>query len=171
MRIGHVNLDEQVLVVAEIGNNHEGKFDVAKELVRKAAECGVGAVKLQTFRTKYFVGSHDKARYDRLCSFELTYRQFEELQQLAQLLGVLFFATPLDLESAKFLEGLVDCYKIASGDNNSYPLLELVCGAGTPTIISSSLSDLEQIAKSRQCIEDQCGVRRLPVPADVVDRV
>src|SRR5256712_14223798 len=109
MRIGHVNLDEQVLVVAEIGNNHEGKFDVAKELVRKAAECGVGAVKLQKFRTKYFVGSHDKARYYRLCSFELTYRQVEELHQLAESLGLLVFATPLDLGSATFFDGLVDC--------------------------------------------------------------
>jgi len=161
MRIGHVNLDEQFLVVAEIGNNHEGKFDVAKELVRKAAECGVGAVKFQTFRTKYFVGSHDKARYDRLRSFELSYRRFEELQQLAKSLGLLFLATPLDIESAKFLEGLVDCYKIASGDNNFYPLLEVVCQTGKPVIISSGFSDLEQIAKSRQFIEDQWRSRGL----------
>src|SRR5438309_4071900 len=155
MRIGHVNLDEQFLVVAEIGNNHEGKFDVAKELVRKAAECAVAAVKFQTFRTKYFVGSRDKARYDRLRSFELTYRQFEQLQQLAKSLGLLFLATPLDLESAKVLEGLVDCYRIASGDNNFYPLIELVCGTGKPLIISSGLSDLGQITKSKQFIEDQ----------------
>jgi N,N'-diacetyllegionaminate synthase len=161
MRIGHVNLDEQVLVVAEIGNNHEGKFDVAKELVRKAAECGVGAVKFQTFRTKYFVGSHDKARYDRLRSFELSYRQFEELQQLAKSLGLLFLATPLDLESAKFLEALVDCYKIASGDNNLYPLLEVVCQTGKPVVISSGLSDLAQIAKSKQFVEDQWRTRGL----------
>lgn len=155
MQIGTFNLDEKVLVVAEIGNNHEGNFAVAQELVRKAAECGVDAVKFQTFQTKYFVSASDRARYERLSSFELPYPKFERLRELAKSLGLLFISTPLDLLSAAFLEGLVDSYKIASGDNNFYPLIEFVCQTGKPLIISSGLSDLRQIAHSKQFVEKQ----------------
>ena len=153
MRIGGFNLDEKVLVVAEIGNNHEGNVEVAKTLVQQAAACGVDAVKFQTFQTRYFVSSRDQARYERLLQFELPYSAWEELAKVAKELGLLFFSTPLDLESAKFLEALVDCYKIASGDNNFYPLLEQVCRTGKPIILSSGLSDLNQVQKSKRFIE------------------
>lgn len=155
MQIGNVNLDEQVLVVAEIGNNHEGNFDVACQLVEKAAECGAGAVKFQTFQTRYFGNPIDQTRYQRLLSFELTHQQWNELHRLAKSLGLLFLSTPLDLPSVAVLEPLVDAYKIASGDNNFYPLIERVCQVGKPVIVSSGLSDLEQITKSTQFIENQ----------------
>jgi len=51
MRIGNLDSDERVIVIAEIGNNHEGSFDVALEMVDRAAEAGVDAVKFQTFKT------------------------------------------------------------------------------------------------------------------------
>jgi N,N'-diacetyllegionaminate synthase len=155
MRIGGFNLDDKVLVVAEIGNNHEGNVEVAKTLVQKAADCGVEAVKFQTFQTRYFVSSRDRARYEQLLRYELPFSAWEELQRIAKKLGLLFFSTPLDLESAKFLADLVDCYKIASGDNNFFPLLEQVCRTGKPIIMSSGLSDLNQVQKSKQFIEEQ----------------
>lgn len=153
MHIGGFNLDKKVLVVAEIGNNHEGNVEVAKTLVQQAAACGVDAVKFQTFQTRYFVRRQDQARYERLQQFELPYSAWEELAKVAKDLGLLFFSTPLDLKSAEFLEALVDCYKIASGDNNFYPLLEQVCRTGKPIILSSGLSDLNQVRKSKQFIE------------------
>jgi sialic acid synthase SpsE len=155
MHIGGFNLDDQVLVVAEIGNNHEGDFEVAKAMVQRAAECGVDAVKFQTFQTKYLVNSRDQARYERLLQFEIPYAQWEELHRLTKELGLLFFSTPLDLESAKFLKDLVDCYKIASGDNNFFPLIEQVCATGKPIILSSGLSDLSRVQQAQQFIEAQ----------------
>jgi sialic acid synthase SpsE len=155
MHIGGFNLDEKVLVVAEIGNNHEGDFEVAKAMVQRAAECGVDAVKFQTFQTKYLVNSRDQARYERLLQFEIPYAQWEELHRLTKELGLLFFSTPLDLESAKFLKDLVDCYKIASGDNNFFPLIEQVCATGKPIILSSGLSDLSRVQQAQQFIEAQ----------------
>lgn len=148
MNIGGVDLERDVLVIAEIGNNHEGSIETAKALVRKAAECGVHGVKFQTFQAKYFVSPRDKARFDRLSRFELSIREFEELQRLAKSLGLFFLSTPLDMESAAFLEDLVDCYKIASGDNNFYPLIERVCKTGKPIIVSSGLSEMAQVRKT-----------------------
>ena len=50
------------LIIAEIGNNHEGKFSVAKKLIDLAAEAGVDAVKFQTFRTKKFIIDKEKEK-------------------------------------------------------------------------------------------------------------
>lgn len=142
MRIGHINLDETVLVVAEIGNNHEGDVAVAERLVRAAAESGADAVKFQTFRTEHYVSASDAARFERLKRFELAYADFESLAALARSLGLLFLSTPFDLRSAAALEPLVDAYKIASGDNTFYPLLDAVAATGKPVLISSGVSDL-----------------------------
>ncbi len=153
MKIGQFDLEEKVLIVAEIGNNHEGNFEVAKKLVREAANCGVDAVKFQTFKTEHYVSHSDTARFERLKSFELSDSQFSELAELARSLGLMFFSTPLDLPSANFLNKIVDSYKIASCDNNFYPLLETICQTGKPIILSSGIVDLEQIQASQKFIE------------------
>ena len=145
MKIGNFDTDERVLLLAEIGNNHEGDFGVAKELTQAAAALDVSAVKFQTFRTEYYVSKSDEKRFARLKSFELTLEQFRELRELAHSLGLLFISTPLDLESASGLEGIVDAYKIASGDNTFYPLSSQVARTGKPTIISTGISDGQQV--------------------------
>src|SRR5258706_7398084 len=88
----------RALIVAEVGNNHEGNFEVARKLVHAAAEAGADAVKFQTFRTESFMSRSDAARFRRLKSFELSYPQFEALSGLARSLDLLFISTPLDLE-------------------------------------------------------------------------
>jgi N,N'-diacetyllegionaminate synthase len=153
MRIGGFSTGEKVLVVAEIGNNHEGKFEVARELVLRAADCGVDAVKFQTFQTALFVSASDPARFNRLKSFELTYDEFASLRELAISLGLLFISTPLDLESAKFLESQVDAFKVASSDNNFYPLLRFIAQTAKPVIISAGLTSLEEIVATRRYMQ------------------
>ena len=161
MILGNVDLSKQRIIVAEIGNNHEGNFDVACDLVRKAAECGVDAVKFQTFRAEHYVSQSNTARYNRLKSFELNFSQFEYLASLTHSLGLLFISTPFDLSSATFLEKIVDCYKISSGDNTFYPLLAQVAKTGKPLILSTGLSDLSQISRAIDFVEkewDQCNI-------------
>lgn len=141
MKIRDHDLALEPLVIAEIGNNHEGRMEIACELVRQAAACGVKAVKFQTFRTEFYVSQADAARFKRLKSFELSFQQFEQLAMLARSLGLLFISTPFDLESAKFFRSIVDAFKIASGDNNFYPLIAEVAASGKPLIISGGLVD------------------------------
>jgi len=156
VRIGEIDVRERVLVVAEIGNNHEGDFGRARELIAAAAEAGVPAVKMQTFRTERFVSSADPARVEQLRRFELTFDQFAELAELAHSLGLLFLSTPLDLQSADFLAGVVDGFKIASGDNDFYPLIERVAASELPLIASTGVSDLAQVERTVAAVE---GVR------------
>jgi N,N'-diacetyllegionaminate synthase len=145
MKIANHDIADRVLIVAEIGNNHEGNFDVACHMVDAAADAGVDAVKFQTFKTRLFTSNADPARFERLSKFELTQAQFTELAARARKRGLIFFSTPLDLESAKFLEPLVDVFKVASGDNDFLPLIRQVCATGKPVIISTGLADLAHL--------------------------
>ncbi len=111
-------------IVAEIGNNHEGSFEIAKKLILKASDCGVDAVKFQTFITKDFVSS-DHPSFERLKKFEFTHQQFLELKRFANKKNLNFISTPLDFKSANFLKRNCKIIKIASGDNNFYDLINI----------------------------------------------
>jgi len=148
MKIGGIDLDREVLVIAEIGNNHEGSFALAEEMVGLAAESGAQAVKFQTFKSEHYVSRKDTDRFNRLKSFELGDRAFERLAAQARKAGLLFISTPFDLESARFLGPLVDAYKVSSSDNVFYPLLGKIAEAGKPVILSCGLAGLEDIAYS-----------------------
>jgi sialic acid synthase SpsE len=142
MRVGALDTDERVLIVAEIGNNHEGDAEVARGLVRQAAAAGAHAVKLQTFRAHGIVRARDEARFAQLSGYELKPEVVRELAELAHSQGLLFMSTPLDLESVELLEPLVDAFKIASGDNDFFPLLDRVGRTGKPVIVSTGLVNL-----------------------------
>ena len=138
-------------VIAEIGHNHQGSLEKARELFREAKLAGAHAVKLQKRdnRGLYTRAAYDKP-YDNENSFGADLRRAprvpgvrarastRELQAYAKELGVDFFATAFDLASADFLAALdVPAYKIASGDLKSTPLLQHVARIGKPMIIST----------------------------------
>jgi|HubBroStandDraft_6_1064221.scaffolds.fasta_scaffold53800_2 N,N'-diacetyllegionaminate synthase len=155
MKVGSFDTDRDVLVVAEIGNNHEGHFEWAAEMVRQAARCGVGAVKFQTVRAAQLVRRAETARFERLTRFELSDSQFAALSELAHELGLLFLSTPLSLQTAAFLEPMLDAFKIASGDNDFFPLLEKVARTAKPVIVSTGVSDVSQIDAMVQFLRGQ----------------
>ena len=83
VRIENLDSKKEVIIVAEIGNNHEGSFSLAKKLIDEAAKAGVDAGKFQTFQTKTFVAPTQKERFQRMRGFELTFDQFRELAEHA----------------------------------------------------------------------------------------
>ena len=109
---------DEVFVIAEIGNNHEGSFEVAKEMIHAAANANVNAVKFQTMNPKLFISSNDQKRINQLMKFRLENEEILKLASEAKRLGLIFFSTPFDLESAKFLNNIQPIFKISSGDNN-----------------------------------------------------
>ena len=154
MKIEKADTGEKVLIVAEIGNNHEGKFSVAEEMIGIACEAGVDAVKFQTFRTEHYIGSDNRERYNMLKSFELTEEDYQKLKKKADESKLLFISTPFDVGSATFLNGFIPAFKISSGDNTFFPLLEVVARFGKPILMSCGLSDLQQIRYSKAFIEN-----------------
>ena len=137
---------QRPLIVAEIGNNHEGSFELAQELVRQAGACGVDAVKFQTFLPERYYHKDHHQRLAKLRGFALSPDHYHELKGLSDELGLFFISTPFDLESAHFLQGLVDAFKISSGDNTYLQLIEWVAAQEQPFIMStgcSSYADLK----------------------------
>lgn len=145
MQIRSHDTADRAFIIAEVGNNHEGDFGLAKEMVHQAADSGADAVKFQTFRTEQFICRDDESRFQRLKSFELSYDQFAELGDMARKAGLVFISTPLDMESAEFLDGEVDAFKIASSDNNFWPLINYAAMSGKPVILSTGLAGLNEI--------------------------
>ena len=147
MKIGNINTKEKVFIIAEIGNNHEGNFELAKQMISQAAVAGADAVKFQTFIPKNLVSNEDQDRLKQLSRFQLSYEQFTELALIAKEKRLIFFSTPFDIESAKFLNTIQPIFKIASGDNNFYPLIDTVASFGKPMIVSTGVADLDLIKK------------------------
>jgi N,N'-diacetyllegionaminate synthase len=152
MKIGSFDLQERVFVVAEIGNNHEGSYALAEEMIGLASETGVDAVKFQTFIPGHYVSSDQTERLQRLRRFALTAEQFRSLAGFANARGVQFFSTPFDLASADVLAAFCPAIKISSGDNNFFPLIERVASFGLPIILSTGVADLSDIDEVRKRI-------------------
>jgi sialic acid synthase SpsE len=145
MRIGAVDTAGRVMVVAEIGNNHEGDFDRALRLIDGAAAAGVDAVKFQTANAALFISPADEERRRRFASYQFSAAQWQALAARAREHRLLFVSTALDLESLRLLTPLVDALKIASGDVTFTPLLDAAAATRRPMIVSSGASTLAEV--------------------------
>ena len=157
MKLKNFDLKKKVFIIAEIGNNHEGNFNIAKKMVKLAAKAGADAVKFQTFRTENFIRKIDKKRFNQLKKFELSYNQFKSLRDLAHKNNLKFISTPLDLESANFLIANADLIKISSGDNNFFPLIDKILKTKKKIIISCGMMNINQIKSLEKHIYNAIG--------------
>jgi N-acetylneuraminate synthase/sialic acid synthase len=167
IRIGRHEVGDHTpcYVIAEIGHNHQGSLQKARELFREAKLAGAHAVKLQKRdnRGLYTRAAYNRP-YDNENSFGATYgehreflefglKEYQELQRYARELDIDFFATAFDAASADFLEGLgVPAYKIASGDLKSTPLLQYVARFGKPIILSTGGALVEDVQRAYDAI-------------------
>lgn len=148
MKIGHVNLSEEVLLIAEIGNNHEGDFSLAERLINLAAEAGAQAVKFQTIDPTKLVSASEDERIKQLERFSFSPKQHEMLARIADKAGVMFMSTPFYLDAVEWLSDLVPAFKIASGDNDFLPLLQKVALTQKPVILSTGMIDYPAVHKA-----------------------
>ena len=151
--IGAVDIDRQVLVVAEIGNNHEGDRGLAEELIGRAAEAGAGAVKLQAIRPERLVRGDQAERLAQLRRLCLAVEDLEHLAGVAKAAGVLFLATPFDVDAVALLDPWVPAFKVASGDNDFVALLEAVGATGKPVLLSTGGTDLAGVRRAIATLE------------------
>ncbi len=156
-----MQLKNKTFIIAEVGNNHEGNFVIAKKLVNLAAKAGADAVKFQTFKTQNFIRKNNKKRFNQLKKFELSYKQFKELRELAHKNRIKFISTPLDLESADFLIKNSDAIKIASGDNNFFPLIEKSLTSKKPLIISTGMTGIKDLKYLFKILKDKIGKKKV----------
>ena len=157
-----------VFIVAEAGVNHNGNLEMAKQLADAALEAGADAVKFQTFKSERLVSiSAPKAFYQlketepresqfaMLKRLELSFSDFRNLSNYCQKKKILFFSTPFDKESLDFLNELdVPVFKIGSGEITNLPFLEYAARKRKPIILSTGMSQLDEIEQAVRIIRD-----------------
>ena len=145
-------------VIAEIGHNHQGDLETGLEMIKKAASCGVQAVKFQKRNNRaLFTKEYYNRLYDNENSYGTTYGEhreylefgmdeYIELKKCAEENGVEFMVTPFDFDSVDFLEELkITSYKTSSADITNTPLLEYVAKKGKPMFVSTGAASIEEI--------------------------
>ncbi|MDB4490889.1 N-acetylneuraminate synthase family protein [bacterium] len=147
------NTDNRTYVIAEIGINHGGDINIAKQMIDSVSKTGADAVKFQTYITEKRV-SKDSPIFEILKKCELPFEAFKELQSYSKKLNLDFFSTPFDEESVDFLESIdIDLYKIASFDIGNMELLEKVAKTNKTIIMSVGMSNIDEIQNAYNCIK------------------
>jgi N-acetylneuraminate synthase/sialic acid synthase len=153
--------DQPCYVIAEIGNNHQGRADLCRDLIRAAKDAGADAVKLQKrCNTALYTSDYMNAPYSGPNAFGPTYglhrnaieleaEDFRAMRDFAGELGITFFATPFDEPSLRLLSDLdVPAFKIASGDVTNLPFIEKIAALGKPVILSTGAATLAQVGNA-----------------------
>ncbi|XP_067850970.1 N-acetylneuraminic acid synthase a [Heptranchias perlo] len=148
--------DHPCFIIAEIGQNHQGCLETAKQMIRMAKECGVDCAKFQKSELEYkfnkralerlYTSKHSwgKTYGDHKRYLEFSHEQYKELQKFAQEVGIFFTASGMDEVAVEFLHELnVPFFKVGSSDTNNIPYLEKAAKKNRPMVISSGMQSIE----------------------------
>ena len=164
--LAHPSPEARCAVIAEIAQAHDGSLGFAHAMIDAAAEAGVDAVKFQThiadaestpgepWRVKF--SPQDETRYDYWKRMEFTPEQWAGLKRHAEDKGLVFLSSPFSLEAVELLRAIggVAAWKVASGEVTNVPMLIEMCRDGIPILLSSGMSDLEEIGQAVRLIRD-----------------
>ena len=151
-------MNNKVLIIAEAGVNHNGDFDIAKKLVESAKEAGADIVKFQTLNADKLVSKYAmKADYqinntdngtqlDMLKKLSLNKEEFIDLKSYCNECGIIFLASPFDIDSIEFLDSInIPFWKIPSGEITNYPYLVKIANTHRDIIMSTGMSNTSEI--------------------------
>ncbi|MBZ0326383.1 MAG: N-acetylneuraminate synthase [Altibacter sp.] len=158
-----IGRDYPPLVIAEIGINHEGSLQVAKEMVDAAKRAGVEVIKHQTHivedemsgaAKKVIPGNASVSIYEIMDRCSLNENDENELKKYVESQGMIFISTPFSRAAANRLQKMgVKAYKIGSGECNNYPLLEHIASFGKPVILSTGMNTITSIQKALEIFD------------------
>ncbi|PCI97414.1 MAG: hypothetical protein COB14_09050 [Alphaproteobacteria bacterium] len=157
MKLFDKDLETEVVYVAEIGVNHEGGLDYAKDLLKSAAQSGADAVKFQGYTPERYASASNVERLARVSKFALSAEQYAELVALAKELNVHIFSTPLTEDWVDILDPTSDVFKIASGDITFEAVIRAAAKTQKPVIISTGVATLEEIDQAVAWVKDEIG--------------
>jgi sialic acid synthase len=148
-------------IICEIGQNHNGDINIAKQLINECQKAGADCVKFQkTNINAKFTQTRLNMPYTSKNSYGETYGQhkeylefsdseFRELQAYAHNLGIMFTASAMDLLSCNYLDKLnVPFIKIGSGDNTNLQIIKLASSTNKPVILSTGMCNMSDVTKS-----------------------
>jgi len=158
-----------VYIIAEAGVNHNGKVELARQLIDAAKAAGADAVKFQTFKTEKILTRNtsmaayqknnlesEETQYEMVKALELSYEDFAALQGYAGEIGIDFLSTPDEEDSLNFLadELALPWIKIGSGEVTNLPFLRQIAAKQKPMILSTGMSTLGEVERAVQVIRE-----------------
>lgn len=166
-------MSERVIIIAEAGVNHNGNYDLAVRMIHEAKRAGADYVKFQTAVPELVISTYapkaeyqkvttgsDESQLDMCRAIHLPLSDYRRLKAVCDQVGIGFLSTPFDLVSIDTLEELdMDYYKIPSGEITNLPYLRKIASKGRRVIMSTGMSEMEEIAAAVKVLEDG-GLRR-----------
>ncbi|KAI7810533.1 N-acetylneuraminic acid synthase a [Triplophysa rosa] len=147
-------------IIAEIGQNHQGDIEIAKEMIKMTKDCGADCAKFQKSELEYKFNkkalerpytskqSWGKTYGEHKRHLEFSHEQYKELQQYAKEVGIFFTASGMDEMAVEFLHELnVPFFKVGSGDTNNFPYLKKTAQKGRPMVVSSGMQSMETMRR------------------------
>ena len=152
----------RVIVIAEVGPNHNGKISLARKLIDMAKDCGADFVKFQTSIPEMHISKFaKKANYQSKNTSKketqlqmakknsLTFDQFKHLKQYCKKKGINFLSTAFDLKSINFLKKLnMKYFKVPSGEITNYPYLSKIGKLKKKIILSTGMANMKEIGEA-----------------------
>ena len=143
-----IGKQKTIFLIAEIGINHNGKFDLCKKMIIIAAKSGANAVKLQTIDPNESYLKNTPS-YKEFLNKNFNDEELYKLKEITEKLGLVFFSTPGDFKSLERLKKIgVKLIKISSGLSTNIPLIEQVSKFNIPMIISTGMAYESEIRES-----------------------
>jgi len=155
MKIFDKDLEKDILIIGEIGINHEGNLNEAKKILKIAAESGIDAVKFQIFNINKYESKNNLERFKRLKNFNLTDKDYLYLFKEARKLKINVLATPLTEDKVELAGRFGEVIKVASGDINFYPTIDKIIELKKKIILSTGNSTLNEIRKTTTYIKNK----------------
>lgn len=152
--------DTHIIIIAEAGVNHNGNFDMARQMIIEAKKAGADYVKFQTAVPELVISTFaPKAEYQKettgagesqleMCkAIHLPLSDYSRLKAICDEVGIGFMSTPFDLVSIDCLDALkMDYWKIPSGEITNLPYLRKIASKGGRVILSTGMSTLEEVS-------------------------
>lgn len=148
-----IGSDQPCYVIAEIGSNHNGNYDMACELIEKAKAAGANAVKFQTFKAKDHyskktpkIGLYNEGIYELIEKLEIDRTWHSKLAPLCDKLKMDFLDSPCDKEAIEMAVSVgMPVIKIASYDMVDIRLVETIAKTGKAVMFSTGMSTTAEI--------------------------
>lgn len=159
----------RVLVIAEIGVNHNGDLDLAKQIIDSISEVDVDVIKFQTVVPELLMvpstpkaayqkdnTGNDETAYEMISGLQFSFEEFVELKQYVEAKGKVFLSTAFDHGSLAFLSDLgISLFKIPSGEITNLPYLRDVAERATDIILSTGMSEINEVEAAITAIAEK----------------
>ncbi len=162
----------EFVLIAEIGVNYYdiaarrgiSNMDAAKLMIKEAVDAGIHAVKFQTYKAGTLAAKASpyywditeeptRSQYELFTKFDsFGYEEYRQLKEYSDEVGIEFLSTAFDIESADYLDGLMNVYKISSSDLSNIPFIEYQAKKNKPILLSVGASNEDEIERAVEAV-------------------